>query len=83
MHVSSLRAALVIDDAESPIADHLFIAIERITPTEYDNAGCAMITGFIELPAEQVGLLLFAMSDGAHPDLGQDERMIAGDVLQS
>ena len=77
-----LRLALARDDAECPICNLLAPGEPFVRPREKNRACQTAFYNAVDMPAEHFGLLLLRMADRVHAEFTQDERLLAGEILQ-
>ncbi len=77
-----LRAAGTIDQAEGPVVDRMAAAPPFIGPRERHRAGGTFLEGGADVHRGDLGLARHALSDAVGARLGEQERLLPGDVLQ-
>src|SRR5215475_15980624 len=77
-----LRLAVARDDTESPVRNLLPARKPFVRPGKENRSGQTAFHHAIDVPAEHFGLLLLRMPDRIHAKFTEDERMLAGEILQ-
>ncbi len=77
-----LRLALAIDQAELPVVDGVAAAPPLVGPRERDRAAGAFLERRADVHRGDVGLSLFALAHAVGARFGEQQRLVAGDVLQ-
>ena len=77
-----LEAALAIDQAERPVVDVVAAAPPFVGPGERDGAARAFLERGADVHRRDCRLAVFAFADRVGARLGQQQRLVAGDVLQ-
>src|SRR5205807_2413897 len=75
--------ALARDQTERPISDLLSAGEPFIGPSKEDRPGQPAFHDAVDVPAEDVGLLVLRVADGVHAEFAEDERAIFGEILQA
>ena len=77
-----LRTALAIDEAERPVVDRMTAAPPFVGPGERDRAARAFLERRADVHRGDRGLARFALANAVGARLGEQQRLVAGDVLQ-
>src|SRR5205814_6717097 len=77
-----LRLALPRDYAKCPLRDFLTARKPFVRPGEKNRSGQAAFHNAVNVPAEHFGLFVLRMPDRVHTEFTEDERMLAGEILQ-
>src|SRR6516164_5440609 len=74
--------ALARDDAERPIRNFLAAREPFVRPGEKNRSSQTAFHHAVDVPAKHFGLLLLRVPDRVYPEFTEDERMLAGEILQ-
>ena len=77
-----LRGAVAVDQAEGPVVDLEPAAVPLVRPGEHEHAGAAGGEGGPDLPVERRACASSRVAQRVEAGLGDDERPVAGDVLE-
>ena len=75
-------AAVAPHQAEVPVLDVVAAAVPLVGPGEDESPGAAGSEGRAHLPVQAVRLFLVAVAAAVQADLGHQQRLLAGQVLQ-
>ena len=78
-----LGDTLGVSDTERPILDRVPPGVPIIGPRENISTCQTQERGFAQVICEQPGLLRVPMPKGVHAELAQNQRAIAGKVMES
>ncbi len=78
-----LRRAIAPDESERPIGDLLFTGEPFVGPGEKNRSRQAAAHDAVNMPAQHLGLLVFAVANRIHPEFAEHERFFLRQVLQA
>ena len=78
-----LQMAVAIDQTEPPILDRMAAPPPLVGPCKRDGAASAFLERGADVHCRDVGLAGFTLANRVGARLGQKQRLVAGDVLQS
>src|SRR5437016_8128468 len=77
-----LRLALARNDSKSPV--HYFVAAGKpfVRPGKQNRPGQSALGHAFDVPAQHFRLFVLRVANRVHSELAQDERTLAGQILQ-
>ena len=81
--IGFFRFALTRDDAECPIGHFVAAGEPFVRPGKQDRAGESAFRHTLDMPSQHFSLLVLRMADRVHAELAENERSLAGEILQA